>query len=94
MAKMIECYVKRTVQKSITIGGDKVKNYVKLVVPVKDQSNAAIIFHKHVLSSDHELYQKYGYKLLKSFKGKGLYLQVSSFKLKSFNEIINWINSL
>lgn len=90
----IECYVKRTVQKSQSISGDKAKTYIKIAVPVQDESNAVIIFHKHVLSNDHELYQKYGFKLLKSFKGKGLYLQVSSFKLTSFNEIINWIYSL
>lgn len=94
MAEAIECYIKRTVQKSLTIGGDKTKTYVKLVVPVKDNTNASIIFHKHVLSDNHEQYEKYGFKLLKSFNGKGLYLQVTGFKLTSLNEIINWINSL
>lgn len=94
MEKSIECYVKRTVLKSVTIGGDKTKTYIKLVAPIDNSGNTSIILHKHVLSSDHELYEKYGFKLLKSFNGKGLYLQVCSFKLTSFNQIINWINLL
>lgn len=94
MEKTIECYIKRTVQKSQSISGDKAKTYVKIILPIKDKTNAVIIFHKYVLSGEHELYEKYGFKLLKSFKNKGLYLQVSSFKLSTFSEITNWINSL
>ena len=61
----------------------------------KDGMEDALIIHKRVLTKQYETYYKsYGYRSLKSFKGKVLCEQVFSIKNTSLNKAIKFFNSL
>jgi hypothetical protein len=90
---MSDYVVFKTVHKGRTIVGDYSKTYI-LHVGKNEKNLSVLIFHKHVFTNDHNLYNKYGFELLKTFKGKGLYKQVFSIKVDTFKQINQWVDSL
>jgi hypothetical protein len=53
----------------------------------------ALSIHQLVLTENFGLYEKYGFKMLKQYKNKRLYLQIFSIKLSTLHTAATWLNS-
>ena len=81
------------IKKSLTNGGEMSKQYFRLIEI--DGYETSISVRKYVLVKDRfEIYEKFGFKNLKSFKKYRLYRQIFSIKQNTLNDVNEWIESV
>lgn len=83
----------KKVIRSKTNEGDYAKITLRLLEDEIGILEDALSIHKLVLTENFALYEKYGFKLLKQYNGKRLYLQVFSIKLSTIHTAAAWLNS-
>jgi len=76
--------------KSINGFGEICKQCFKVINKTNaPKSDTVLIIWKYVLTENFELYDNYGFKVVKQFKNKRLYLQVFSIKLDTLMTSLN-----
>lgn len=81
-----------TIKRTTTNEGEKCKQYFRILgAPMKD---SALAITKLVLTERNELYEKYGYRFIREWKGKAVYMQIFSIKLETLSEVVKWISEI
>ena len=83
--------------RSKTNAGEFCRQDFRIVTKKEDIHNAALCVRKYVLAETDqmfEVYENFGFDLLKIFKGKRLYRQVYAIKLNTLQEVVSWLNGL
>lgn len=89
----IPSVIARFIKRSKTNEGELAKQY--FLILASEGNDTALVIRKNVLIKERfELYERYGFELLKEFKGYRLYKQVFSIKLETLSEVVRWINGL
>ena len=79
--------------RSKTNGGEYCKQIFR-IIKINDGSDISLHIHKLVLAKDtFEIYEKYRFENIKQYKGKILYKQVFTIKLKTLDELLKWISN-
>ena len=85
--------IARFIKRSKTNENGLAKQYFVLIG--SEGKDTALAIRKYVLiNSRFEMYERYGFELLKEFKGYRLYRQVFSIKIDTLNDIVGWLNGL
>lgn len=85
--------IARFIKRSKTNENELVKQYFVLIG--SEGKDTALAIRKYVLiNSRFDIYEKYGFQLLKEFKGYRLYRQVFSIKIDTLNDVVGWLNGL
>jgi hypothetical protein len=71
--------------------GDYCKQTVRLIYPVDENQEPYLEIHKLILSKRDETFVSVGYLEVKTFKDKGLYLQIFGIKISTLGQINEWI---
>lgn len=81
-------------KRSVTNAGDLCKQY--FIVIDEEGKDSALAIRKFVLtdSSNAELYDRTGSRLIKCFKGRYLWFQSFSIKINTLNDAIDWMDNL
>ena len=86
--------VSAAVARTKTNSGDFCKQTLRLIYPIDETQDPYLAIEKLILSEQSETFKEYGFKELKTFKGKGLYLQIFSIKIGTLSQINDWIKSI
>jgi len=85
--------IARFIKRSKTNENELAKQYFVLIGD--EGKDTVLAIRKYVLiNSRFEMYERYGFELLKEFKGYRLYKQVFSIKMNTLNEVVGWLNEL
>jgi len=85
--------IARFIKRSKTNDNEFCKQY--FILAGKEGMETALIIRKNVLTKQNfDMYEKYGYELLKQYKEYRLYKQVFSIKLSTLSEVVRWVNGL
>lgn len=85
--------IARFIKRSKTNYNELCKQY--FIIAGSEGKETALIIRKNVLVKENfEMYEKYGFELLKQYKDYRLYKQVFSIKLTTLSEVVRWVNGL
>lgn len=85
--------IARFIKRSKTNDNELCKQY--FIIAGSEGKETALIITKNVLTKENfEMYEKYGFEILKQYKGYRLYNQVFSIKLSTLSEVVGWVNGL
>jgi len=92
--KLSKCEIISTfVKRSKTNNNELCKQY--FILASCNKQDIGLIIRKSVLTNKNfELYDRYGYELLKQYKDYRLYRQIFSIKLNTLKTVFKWIFSL
>lgn len=84
--------VARFIKRSKTNDNELAKQYFR-VLTSKGRSSAISVRKYVLVSNDFDMYEQFGFKLLKEFKGRRLYMQIFSIKIETLGEVVDWLDS-
>ena len=73
--------------------GELCRQTFSIISVPNDWENQVLIIEKLILTDRFELYEQYGFINLKKFKGKRLYKQVFSIKIKSLQDAFRFFQN-
>jgi hypothetical protein len=84
-------FKKRTILRKITNEGSPCKIYVCLAG--HDKNDLSLLFRRYTLTDNTELYGQFQ-QAVKTYKGKTLYFSTFQIKVRTLNDVIDWMISL
>jgi hypothetical protein len=85
--------MKRLILHGKTNDGQVVKQYCYITEDKSKGFEKSVIIHRFILTDNYDDYVKTGHSLLKSFKGKGLFLKSLSIKISTLEKIMKFAKS-
>lgn len=86
--------IAKRIIRSKTVGGEFCKQYFRVIVDNQKNSDVVVSIHKLVFTDRFELYEMFGFEVLKQFKTKRLYRQIFTIKLETLNRVANWVKEI
>lgn len=84
--------ISRFIKRSKTNKNEPAKQYFVLIGS-EGKENVLVVRKFVLINSGFNIYERYGFKLLKKYKDSRLYVQIFSIKIDTFNDVVNWLYS-
>lgn len=93
-SKLSTCSViARFIKRSKTNDNELCKQYF-IIAGIEGKETALIIRKNVLIKENFQIYEKYGFELIKRYKQYRLYKQVFSIKLTTLSEVVRWVNGI